>query len=73
MQAATRNAALAMNKPDLGTIEPGKIASLVLLSADPLADIRNVKAIQTVMLRGRLLDRAVLDRMLRDAEAYAKQ
>ena len=73
LQAATRNAALAMNKPDLGTIEPGKIASLVLLSADPLADIRNVKAIQTVMLRGRLLDRAVLDRMLRDAEAYAKQ
>ena len=73
LQAATRNAALAMNKPDLGTIEPGKVASMVLLSADPMADIRNVKAIQTVMLRGRLLDRAVLDRMLRDAEAYAKQ
>ncbi len=73
LQAATRNAAQAMNQPDVGTIEPGKIASMVLLSADPLADIRNVKAIQTVMLRGRLLDRAVLDRMLRDAEAYAKQ
>ena len=73
LQAATRNAALAMKKPDIGTIEPGKVASMVLLSADPLADIHNVKAIQTVMLRGRLLDRAVLDRMLRDAEAYAKQ
>ena len=46
---------------------------MVLLSADPLADIGNVKAIQTVMVRGRLLERVVLDRMLRDAEAYAKQ
>jgi len=73
LQAATRNPAQAMNRPDLGTIEPGRIASMVLLSADPLADIGNLKAIQTVMLRGRLLDRVVLDRMLRDAEAYAKQ
>ena len=73
LQAATRNAAQSMNKPDEGTIEPGKIASMVLLSADPLADIGNLKAIQTVMVRGRLLERTILDRMLRDAEAYAKQ
>ncbi len=73
LQAATRNAAQSMNKPDQGTIEPGKVASMVLLRADPLADIGNLKAIQTVMIRGRLLERPVLDRMLRDAEAYAKQ
>ncbi len=73
LQAATRNAAQAMKKSDEGTIERGKIASMVLLRADPLADIGNVKAIETVVVRGRLLDRSVLDRMLRDAEAYAKQ
>ncbi len=73
LQAATRNAAQSMNKPDQGTIEPGKVASMVLLRADPLADIGNLTAIQTVMIRGRLLERAVLDRRLRDAEADPKQ
>lgn len=73
LQAATRNAAQSMHKTDEGTLEPGKVASMVLLSADPLAKIGNVNAIQTVMVRGRLLERVVLDRMLRDAEAYAKQ
>jgi imidazolonepropionase-like amidohydrolase len=41
-------------------------ADLVLLSADPLADIANVGRIHSVILRGRLLDRAALDRMLRE-------
>jgi hypothetical protein len=39
-------------------------ADLVLLSADPLADIANVGRIDSVIQRGRLLDRAALDRML---------
>jgi len=34
--AATRNAAIALNRPDLGTIEPGKRADLTLYSEDPL-------------------------------------
>ena len=72
IQAATRNAAQSMKQSDTGTIEPGKVANLVLLRADPLADIGNLKAVQTVVLRGRLLDRVLLDRMLRDAEGFAK-
>ena len=72
LQAATRNAAQSMKKSDTGTIEPGKVANLVLLRADPLADISNLKTVQTVVLRGRLLDRVLLDRMLRDAEGFAK-
>ena len=73
IQAASRNAAQAMNKDDRGTIETGKLESVVLLGADPLKDIRNASAIRTVVVRGRLLDRSTLDRMLRDAEAFAKQ
>ena len=70
--AATGNAAAAMGKErDLGTVEAGKIADLVLLSADPLADIRNTRQITIVILRGWLLDRAALDGLLAQAEATA--
>jgi imidazolonepropionase-like amidohydrolase len=46
---------------EFGTVERGKIADVVLLDADPLADIRNTQRIQAVMLNGRLLDRKALD------------
>lgn len=54
--AATRDAALAVGPAagDAGTIAPGKRADLVLLAADPLADIRNVQRVEWVMLEGRL-------------------
>jgi imidazolonepropionase-like amidohydrolase len=72
LQAATRNPAVYLDKEkDLGTIEAGKLADLVLLDADPLADIRNTRRIAAVVYRGRLLDRAALDRMLADAERLA--
>jgi hypothetical protein len=46
---------------DLGSIEPGKIADLVILHRDPLADIRNTVAIQYVMKNGRLYVGDTLD------------
>lgn len=74
IQAATHNSAEAAGKlAEMGTVETGKRASLVLLDADPLADISNVKRIDAVIVKGKLLDRATLDRMLADAEAYASQ
>jgi len=45
---------------DLGTIEVGKWADLILLDADPLADIRNTRRIWQVMHYGRLVDRPAL-------------
>jgi len=65
LQAATSNAARFLGlSDDLGTIEEGKLADLVLLDADPLADIRNTRQIEAVMLDGRLWDRSQLDELL---------
>ena len=73
IQAATRNASQAAARShQVGTIEPGKRADLVLLDADPLADIANTKRIRAVVIRGRLLERAALDSLLVDAEAFAR-
>ena len=51
--AATRNgAALIGVNAELGTIESGKRADLLLLAADPLADIGNIRRIEAVVLKG---------------------
>lgn len=55
ISAATRNAALLLRVDSLGLIAPGKVADLVVLERDPLADIRNTLAIERVMSRGRML------------------
>jgi cytosine/adenosine deaminase-related metal-dependent hydrolase len=52
---------------ETGTVEVGKRADLVLLDADPLADIRNTRRIHAVVANGRLLDRAALDGLLAEA------
>jgi imidazolonepropionase-like amidohydrolase len=48
----------------LGTIAAGKSADIVLLDADPLADIRNTRRIFTVLRAGRVFDRVQLDALL---------
>lgn len=73
LQAATVNPARFLAATDsLGTVEPGKLADLVLLDADPLADIRNTARIRAVITNGRYLDRAALDAMLADAGRAAR-
>ena len=65
LQAATRNAAEGMGLGgNVGTIEVGKLAELVLLDADPLAAITNTTSIASVVVSGRLLERADLDELL---------
>ena len=71
LQTATRNVGDYLGDATVGTIAVGSRADLVLLDADPLADIRNVRRIAAVVLQGRLLDQAARERVLRDAEAMA--
>jgi imidazolonepropionase-like amidohydrolase len=53
--AATRNGARAMGRGhDFGTVEAGKLADLVVLGADPTADVRNVEDVRYVMRDGAL-------------------
>jgi imidazolonepropionase-like amidohydrolase len=56
-----------------GSIEPGKAADAVLLTANPLTDIHNTSKIRAVVASGRLFDRPDLDAMLAAVEAAAKK
>jgi imidazolonepropionase-like amidohydrolase len=59
--AATRNGAIAARGlDDFGTIEPGKRADLLVLHADPLADIGNIRKLAAVWKDGKLVDRGRL-------------
>ena len=58
--AATGNSAAFMELDDAGTVEAGKSADFVVLDANPLDDIANTRAIESVYLRGAAVDRAAL-------------
>jgi imidazolonepropionase-like amidohydrolase len=57
LTAATVNGAWAVGSPTRGLLAEGKTADLVLLAADPLADIRNTRAIRLVMKSGKVVER----------------
>ena len=72
LQTATVNPARFLEATDsMGTVEEGKLADLVLLDGDPLADIRNTAKIRAVITNGRYLDRAALDLLLTHARRAA--
>jgi imidazolonepropionase-like amidohydrolase len=83
LQAATINAARFMgatrpgatrtgqSEKELGTIEKGKLADMVLLDANPLEDIANTKKIWVVVFGGKFYSRASLDEMLHKVELLA--
>ena len=72
LRAATLEPARWLGATDsLGTIARGRRADVVLLDADPLADIRNTRRIRAVIADGRLLERDALDRLLAEAERHA--
>jgi imidazolonepropionase-like amidohydrolase len=62
IRIATLNGAIFLGKErELGSIEEGKIADLVLLGADPVQDINNARQIVEVIKGGKLVDRSGLD------------
>jgi hypothetical protein len=63
LTAATLHNARAMNQQDrLGTVEPGKLADLLILNADPTRDIRNTRQIFAVVRGGLVCDPAAAQR-----------
>jgi imidazolonepropionase-like amidohydrolase len=59
--AATRNGAAAYGlENQLGTVEPGKLADLLVLDADPLEDVANLRKIRYVIKDGLIIDREAL-------------
>jgi len=74
LQTATINPAKYLHlEITLGTVTVGKRADLVLLDANPVVDIANVRRVNAVVLGGRLQRRADLDKLLAQARAAATQ
>ncbi len=74
LQTATSNPAKFLGmEASFGSVEPGKVADLVLLSANPLEDIRNTRKISIVVADGQIFDRAALDQILTHVESAAKR
>jgi imidazolonepropionase-like amidohydrolase len=59
LKAATVNPAKALGL-DAGTIEPGKLADLIAIDGDPLANIGNTVKVKKVIANGRVYDVAEL-------------
>ena len=72
LRAATHEPARFLGHRDRGTIARGDVADLVLLDADPLRDIRNTTRIDSVIVRGRLIEPADRQRMLAAIEAAVR-
>lgn len=72
LQAATINPARYLGLRDsLGTVETGKVADLLLLTANPLEDIGNTRQIDAVFVAGKMIDHTQIETMLARVEAIA--
>jgi len=73
LQTATLNPAKYLGREnELGSVASGKFADIVVLNGNPLDDIKNTLDIEAVVLKGRIYDRAELDRMLAQLETDAR-
>jgi imidazolonepropionase-like amidohydrolase len=51
---ATRNGAKAMGRNDIGTLEPGKLADLIVVSRNPIEDVRALRHLSHVVRAGKI-------------------
>ncbi|HJP69809.1 MAG TPA: amidohydrolase family protein, partial [Sphingomicrobium sp.] len=73
LRAATLGSAEAIGREaDLGSLEPGKIADLVVLDRNPLDDIKNTLSIAYVIEGGRLYDSSTLDELWPEVRPFAR-
>ena len=69
LQTATINPARYFGlQQTAGSVASGRRADLVMLDANPLTDIANVRKIRAVLVAGRLIDRSDLDRTLAEVK-----
>jgi hypothetical protein len=74
LTAATSGAASFLGVSDsVGTVQPGKLADLVLIDGNPLVDIRNTQRIRTVIVNGRVLDATKRRSILAEASRAASK
>jgi imidazolonepropionase-like amidohydrolase len=74
LKTATINPALFLNRGhELGTVEQGKLADLILLDANPLENIDNTKRIAAVVANGRYFSKEELVKILAAAEVAANK
>ncbi|WBX86299.1 amidohydrolase family protein [Sphingosinicella microcystinivorans] len=73
LRAATVNGARTFGLDhQLGTIEPGKLADLIVLDRDPLADIRNTNSVRYTMVNGRLYESETMNEIGNHPRARSK-
>lgn len=74
LRTATTNAAAFMGDTGSGQVAAGFRGDLVLLTGNPLEEIRNVRGVETVILRGqRVLERSELESLLQEAAAFRQE
>ncbi len=71
LRAATTDPARFLGADSLGTIAIGKVADLVLLDGNPLAEIANVRRVSAVIADGRVYDEGARKKIQEDAERRA--
>ena len=57
LATATRDAAACLELDDVGTLESGKWADFIVVAEDPLADIMNMRSIESVWIAGNQVER----------------
>ncbi|HEY9261942.1 amidohydrolase family protein [Chitinophaga sp.] len=66
LQASVINSPAYLHQTNYGAIAAGKKADILLLDANPVADIHNTQKINALVVKGKLLDRAALDQLLQE-------